>query len=222
MNDCILPELHPDLKPYLQGDELHHPFLQFEGGVWPALYHRINQCYQYKIQQLQSPKLLNEWESYLPHLSYLDRQIEFIKNELGRQDSEYFRIVGQIWTDTEGLGCTSSLMELLLSLPPLSSEQSLSSNVICMMTISEQEKFAKLSDEFTVYRGHHPRLLNGLSWTLDKNIALQYALGFQEKRNISIGVVRKTDIIACIDRWCENEIIVSTRLLRDIKTNDTD
>lgn len=221
MNNYILPKLHPDLKPYLQGDELHHPLLQLEGGVWPALYQRINQCYQHKIQQLQSTRLPNEWESYLQDLSHSDRQIEFIKNELGRQDPEYFRIVGQIWTDIEVFGCTSSVLESLLTLHPFSSERSLSSNVIHMMTISEQEEFAKLPDEFTVYRGHHPRLLNGLSWTLDKNIALQYALGFQEKRNISTGIVSKTDVVAYIDRWSENEIIVPTKLVRDIRTKAT-
>jgi hypothetical protein len=96
MDDYITPKLHSDLQPYLIGDELHHPLLEIDGGVWPGRYHRVNWMYDYKLQTSIDPKPPNEWQSYLPHLDLLDRQIEFIKNELGREDPEYFRLVGQL------------------------------------------------------------------------------------------------------------------------------
>ena len=200
MNNYIAPELHPDLRPYLQGDELHHPFLQLEGGVYPALYHRINQCYKYKIRQIDTPKQPNEWEAYLPHLAPSDRQVEFIKNEFGRQDPEYFRMVGQIWTDPESFGCTSSVIETMIYMDRLKPSHLFHANVFHIMTVTEQQKLSNLPDELTIHRGHHPRLLNGVSWTIDRNVALQYAIGFPEKRNISMGIVSKTDVIAFIDR----------------------
>jgi hypothetical protein len=219
VNEYIPPLLHPDLQPYLQGDELYHPLLEIDGGVCPALYRRVNQIYKYKKRRPTNPEPLNEWQSYLPHLSSIDRQVEFIKHEFGREDPEYFQIVGQIWTDFEILGCSSSWLELLLNFEPLRQpERKLSPNVIHMMTSSEREKLAQLPDRFTVYRGHHDRLLHGISWTIDRNIALEYAIGAYGERSISTGTVMKTSVIAVIDRWGESEIIVPTNFISDIET----
>jgi hypothetical protein len=214
-----LPQLHLDLQPYLEQDELSHPLLTIDGGVYPALYQRVNQVYQYKQRMVSNPAPPNEWQSYLPHLAITERQIEFIKHEFGREDPEYFKIIGQIWTDFEILGCTSSWLELLLNLEPLRQpDRKLSSNVIHMMTGSEQEKLARLPDRFTVYRGHDDRLLHGMSWTIDRDIALQYAIGRPGDRSISTGTAIKTSVIALIDRWSESEIIVPSNFVRDIYT----
>jgi hypothetical protein len=103
-----LPQLHLDLQPYLEQDELSHPLLTIDGGVYPGLYQRINQVYQYKRRIAVNPEPPNEWQLYLPHLPVTERQVEFIKHEYGREDPEYFKIVGQTWTDFETIGCTSS------------------------------------------------------------------------------------------------------------------
>jgi hypothetical protein len=214
-----LPQLHLDLQPYLEQDELSHPLLTIDGGVWPALYQRINQVYQYKQRTDSNPELPNEWQSYLPHLAMAERQIEFIKHEFEREDPEYFKIVGQIWTDYEILGCTSSLLELLLKIEPFHQpNRTLSANIIHMMTESEQAKFARLPDRFTVYRGHDNRLLQGISWTIDRDIALQYAMGLLGERSISTGTAIKASVIAFIDRWFESEIIVPSNFVREIST----
>jgi hypothetical protein len=219
VNEYTPPLLHPDLQPYLQGDELYHPLLEIDGGVCPALYRRINQMYEYKQRTVTNPEPLNEWQSYLPDLSSIERRIEFLKSEFGREDPEYFQIVGQIWTDFELLGCTSSWLELLLNIEPLRQpDLKLPANVIHMMTSSEQEKFTQLPDRFTVYRGHHDRLLHGISWTIDRKIALEYAIGSHGERSISTGTAMKSSVIAVIDRWGESEIIVPTNFLSDIDT----
>jgi hypothetical protein len=65
---------------------------------------------------------------------------------------------------------------------------------------------------------YHPQLLNGFSWTIDLQIALQYAYGLCAPRFISTGMVSKKSVVAFIDRWNESEILVSTRFVRDINT----
>jgi hypothetical protein len=65
---------------------------------------------------------------------------------------------------------------------------------------------------------HHPRLRNGISWTIERNIALQYALGWHKNSQISTGIISKKSVIAVIDRWHESEVIVPTRLVREIDT----
>jgi hypothetical protein len=87
-----------------------------------------------------------------------------------------------------------------------------------MMTESEQEKLARLPDRFTVYRGHHDQLLHGISWTINRDVALQYAIGLPGDRSISTGTAIKTSVIAFIDRWFESEIIVPSNFVRDIST----
>jgi hypothetical protein len=213
-------QLHPELQPYLDRDEgtIEHPIYRCE-FVHPAIYHRINLVYESKKQKIDrmssSP---NEWESYLPHLSPSDRLLEVFKNEYMRTDPAYFKIVGQIWTDRELIGQTSSTLEVLLGIERFSGNRDRSPNIIYMMTELEQQHLTDLPDEFRIYRGHHERLLNEISWTLDLNIAGQYAVGWDEERKISTGIVSKQDVIAFVDRWQESEIIVPTRVVRNIET----
>jgi hypothetical protein len=134
-------------------------------------------------------------------LSPSDCLLEVIKNEYIRTDSVYFKIVGQILTDHELLGQTSSTLEVLLGIERFSGNRDRSPNIIYMMTEVEQKSLANLPDEFRIYRGHHERLLNEISWTLDMNVAGQYAIGWEEERKISTGIVSKQDVIAFIDRW---------------------
>ncbi|PSB59508.1 hypothetical protein [Chamaesiphon polymorphus] len=182
-------------------------------------YHRINLVYEskkHKIDRLASQP--NEWQSYLPHLSPRDRLLEVFKNEYMRTDPTYFKIVGQIWTDRELVGHSSSTIEVLLGIERFSAHRDRSPNIIHMMTEVERQKLADLPDEFRIYRGHDERLLNEISWTLDLNVAGQYAVGWKEKRQISTGIVSKQDVIAFIDRWQESEIIVPARVVRNIET----
>jgi hypothetical protein len=219
INKFKLPELHSDLRNYLQGDELCHPLIQVEGLI-PALYRRANQVYKQRQQQISKhePQPQNEWARYLPHLSLTERQIQFIINESGKQDPAYFRTIGQIWTAPEPLGCTSGFLELLLGIHPSKPTQTFSPNVLHIMTLAEQQQLAKLPEKLTVYRGHHERLLNGISWTMNCNIALQYAVGWPEHRFISVGIVNKSSVIALIDRWSETEILAPTSAVQDIVT----
>lgn len=215
-----LPNLHIDLQPYLYGDELCHPLLTLEGGVHPRLYPRINKLYLHRKTQQSESVILNEWQTYFPHHTNYDRLTKFIKLETGRADfprpyPEYYRTIGQIWTDIELLAQTSSFLELMLG---IDSGKPLSNLTCHIMTSTEQRKYAEIPNEFIVFRGHDRRLLKGVSWTMDCNVALQYAVGCPTKAAISVGKVNKSEVIAFIDRWEENEIIVPSSAVENINT----
>jgi hypothetical protein len=213
-------QLHPELQPYLNRNEgtIEHPIYHCD-FVHPTFYHRINLVYESKKHKVdRSPSSPNEWESYLPHLSPRDRLLAVFKNEYMRIDPAYFKIVGQIWTDRELVGHSSSTIEVLLGIERFSANRDKSPNIIHMMTEVERQKLANLHDEFRIYRGHDERLLNEISWTLDLNVAGQYAICGEGERQISTGIVSKQDVIAFIDRWQESEIIVPTRVVRNIET----
>jgi hypothetical protein len=220
IGNYILPKLHIDLQPYLSEDELHHPLVSLDGGVYPRLYKRINKLYFHKIEQTIKRFSPNEWQSFLPHLPDHERISEFVRQEMGRTDfprktPQYFQLIGQIWTDPECLGQSSSFLEVMLG---ISDRQLISENVHNMMTPTEKDKLSKLPEEFTVFRGHAEPLLNGISWTINLDIALQYAIGCPRKSLISIGTARKSKVIAFIDRWNEDEIIIPSSSVDDIKT----
>jgi hypothetical protein len=96
--------------------------------------------------------------------------------------------------------------------------QPLSEHVHHMMTQDEKDKLSKLLSELIVFRGHAESLLKGISWTLSHEIALQYAIGSPLKSSFSVGTVKKTEVIAFIDRWDEDEIIIPFNSVSNIKT----
>jgi hypothetical protein len=216
----VLPQLHPDLQPYVDRDELHHPLLDLDGGVYPRIYGRINKLYARRIERSIGSFIPTEWDSLFSHLKDSERIEAFTRQEMQRSDfpantPEYFKIIGQIWTDPECLAMTSSFLELMLG---IMHGRSIDPNVCEMMTPIERDKLSQLPTEFTVFRGHADSLLNGISWTTNINIALQYAIGSPLKSSISIGTANKSAVLAVIDRWDEDEIIIPSSSIEKIDT----
>ncbi|UJB70988.1 hypothetical protein HRE53_08145 [Acaryochloris sp. 'Moss Beach'] len=221
-----LPNLHPDLQPYQFEDELHHPLLNYECGVYPRVYGRINTIYQYRKTKAASKLEPNLWQSYYPHLDVTERLHKFIIEEMAKpdfpkRDPDFFKLLSQIWTDkdTEAWGQSSGFLELLLG---IADGMPLSKHARHMMTSTEQDKLAALPDELTVFRGHAHPLLQGISWTLKLDVALLFAVGNPLQSSVSIGTVQKSDVIALIDRWDEDELIVLTRDVYEVETHPID
>lgn len=219
-----LPSLHPDLQPYQFKDDLHHPLVTYEGGVLPRFYARINKVYQDQKAKHTIDLGLNWWQSYYPHLEVVERVLKFYieesdKPDFPERDPEYFKMVGQIWTNPDSLGQSSSFLELMLG---HMTGMPLSKHAHHMMTPTEQDKLAVLPGELTVFRGHAHPLLQGISWTLKLDVALLFAVGSPLQSSVSIGTVQKSDVIALIDRWDEDELIVSTRDVYEIETHPID
>lgn len=215
-----LPTLHPDLQPYLQGDELQHPLVSVDGGVYPRNYGRINQLYAYKQQQSRQSRLPNRWQSYYPDLPPFERISKFQmeeteKSEFPRQDPDFYQLLGQIWTDPEMLGPSSSFLEFILG---IMFGMPLSQHVYHLMTPSEQQKLASMSPTFQVFRGHDNRFLGGISWTLSLDVALLYSVGCPDQASVSVGTVNRSEVIAFIDRRQEDEVIVPSRSVSNIET----
>ena len=221
IDEYTLPILHHELQPYLHDDSINHPLLNIDGGVHPRLYNRINRLYIYTKEKKQKNIKPNQWQSFLPNLSEQDRVMEFTIQEMKRKDfpgknPDYYKILGQIWTDLEHIACSSSFLESMLGY--FDDKKVSNEYAHYMMTPAERNIFSQLPNKFTVFRGHGDPLLNGISWTTNINIALQYAIGSSLKSSISVGKVQKSDIMAFIDRWNEDEIIVSSKLVNDIQT----
>lgn len=72
-----------------------------------------------------------------------------------------------------------------------------------LMSEKEQETFNSLPEYITIYRGtKYDEGIPRLSWSLEKNIAMNYYQGRLFK-----AIVKKEEIIACFSDDCENEIL---------------
>ena len=194
IDEYSLPTLHHELEPYLHEYQINHPILKID--VSPIIYNRINKLYIYKKENKQKAIKPNQWQLFLPHLPSHERMAQFTIQEMERKDfpgenPDYYKMLGQMWTDEECLGESSPFLELMLGMDnEISNEYA-----HYMMTLTEKNILSQLPNKFTVFRGHADPLLNGISWTTNINIALQYAIGSPLKSSISVGKVQKSDII---------------------------
>lgn len=91
------------------------------------------------------------------------------------------------------------------------------SNKQCLMNEYDYKKYMELPNEIIVYRGvDTKRASKGLSWTLDRNVAIWFSNRF--KSNSSKGIVLKANVtkdkcLAYFNERNEREIVVDTRKL---------
>jgi hypothetical protein len=78
------------------------------------------------------------------------------------------------------------------------------------MNEREREMFARLPDRFTVYRAEQPDKPNGLSWTLSRKIAEEFAetfIGVGQPRRVVSREVSKSQVFARISGR-EKEVLI--------------
>jgi hypothetical protein len=76
------------------------------------------------------------------------------------------------------------------------------------MSKENQEAFDSLPDKVEVYRGTTEKYDNGLSWTLNEDIAEFFATRFEEYGEVISKVVDKEDIVAYYGDRDEQEVII--------------
>lgn len=197
-------QLHPDLADCIQksvmGKIIKHPLIILPYTEGQNAF--INTNYDLKVKKLQEALDSKNWNFYvfLHERPFRIKALLKIKENLNNK--EYWELLGQIWIDSENLWEYSLLMNSLLSVPD-SHE---------MMTVEEQEFLNSLPDRFVVYRGViNKKLTKGFSWTLSPWKAKWFSARFVEVSHYKVikGVVNKKDVIACLLRRNEFEIVVN-------------
>jgi hypothetical protein len=80
------------------------------------------------------------------------------------------------------------------------------------MTPKELEHLAMLPDEIKIYRGYDRALSRaGISWSMSKMIASQYAKRFKSKK-LAQGLVKKADVVGYITARGHHEIVLRSEL----------
>lgn len=200
------PPLHTDLTECLRGRSLQHPLIQFE-DAWPAFYSRLNQLYEHRLRKLRGEHTPNEWDRFHPELSPSERVYCLFEP---RDTPEYYRLFGQMWTDPELPQHSSTLIGCAVCWSH--------ANISHLMTAAERAIVAALPKSVRLYRGHAAPLRDHWSWTLDREIALRWAIGLPNFGWLSTGIVAKDRLLAFFDRRGEREVLVDSSDLVDIET----
>lgn len=201
-------ELHPDLAAAyrpdpLLGGTINHPLLVQVLHV-PMLNRLVNRCYLQSLQQLKAARKSENWERYIfIHARPYRAQalMEVLREVL--QKPRGWKIIGQVWTDSEYPGVNLSFWSDIFSRPDAGK----------MMDAKERKRFQALPDKVRIYRGAKVRKFRGLSWTLDKKVAEKFALRHGcEGRVVGKTICPWRDAVAYLDHRSEEEIILQPRL----------
>ena len=198
-------DLHPDLVPYVSdgplGKQLRHPLvyqIAMTGNGWANAY------YLQKVGDVKKTLENKKYDSFvwLHERPYRIEAFQEIEHLLS--DTAYWKLLSEIWTDTENQWQNHEEWKELLS--------SARSSRHYLMNEEEFNLLQSLPDEVTIYRGCQPGINeNGLSWTTDKAKAEFFAKRFSKEGIILEKTISKSDIIALLTGRGESEVIYEER-----------
>lgn len=213
-------DLHPDLVPHLHdgpvGQMLHHPL------IINIIHHemdnaRSNAFYLRKREAVEKALAEGDYERYvfLHERPYrLNAFLDAIERGAAEDATQYWDILGGIWTDSENIHEHYEDWEFLWDYDVPGREQ--------VMNEQEREALAALPDKLEVYRGiGHKEYVDGFSWTVDKDKAIWFARRFAgtggRQPYLVTGTVSKEDVLAHFLGRGEAEIVALPEHVQDKK-----
>lgn len=201
-------DLHPDLQRAVEHHEnlgpcIKHP-LVFSMMHSPFQNAFVNQMYAQKKKAVDDAWNENRWGSFVFLHERPYRLEAFLEAADHMSDEDYWKILGDIWTDSENIWQNYDEWAEALSADRADRKG--------MMDDDERKFLADLPDSFTIYRGvndDHGHL--GFSWSLSEERATWFAKRFESHRGEAMLIaaeVKKTDVIAYFDGRGEEEIVV--------------
>lgn len=194
-----MTKLHPDLVPYLQPDGLFHPVVY-------SLCHtddrneQINKFYEYKLTKIKESLNQQDFNTYIFMHERPHRIQAFIDIMENLSDTDYWKLLALVYTDSENIWQhKSALCALLGSVRPHSD---------AFMDDDERAVYAALPDQVTIYRGYNHRNARSFSYTLDYKQAYWFANRFGSVGKVKTITVSKSDILGYKDDRSEKEIVL--------------
>ena len=188
------------------------PYLEQSGEGWMMLRHPLvyqvpffsngsaNAYYQQKRNAVEKATGDKNYKQFVWLFERPYRLEAFTKIADKLSDTDYWKLLSDIWVDTENqYAHLEEWKKLLASKRP---------NRHYMMTEEEDNILRALSQEVTIYRGCQKGINeDGLSWTLDKSKAKFFANRFGKKGIILERTISKNDIVAVLLGRGESEVV---------------
>jgi hypothetical protein len=216
-NDRALERLDPDLLPYvcqggLRDPLLHHPLVI--QGYAEAQNKSINDLYHHKKQACEAARASGDWSQFidLHERPYRCSAFKAVMDQM--TDTEYWTLLGDIYTDSENLSQWSADLRTLLGSPRAEREQ--------FMPEADRDELGKIVArgwEITAYRGYSMRKLRGWSWTVSKARAVWFARRSTDRgARVAEATVRTVDIIAYLGERGEQELVLDPTRIKVTRT----
>lgn len=173
-----------------------------------------NALEEYKKQIKVNIKDINSLFMYLGNQYYL-AFINYAYLYGGFTQREAIKLILKYWTDVESVNNDANLSkEDLLSI-------FLNSKSIDYLSKENLKFYNSLPDEVVIYRGVYEnapeKIINGFSWTINKEIANRFANRYHNTGNIYQAIINKKDVLAVAKERNEEEIIVNYKKLQNVK-----
>lgn len=200
-------ELHPELKQRLFESFGGFPYISHPlvtGIFLEGLAENYNQQLLSKRSYLQKCFDTKNWNQYVFTHERPYRLNAFVEIQKHLTDTEYWKLLGRIWSDSENIWQEKSAWKRCLKSKRQGRE--------FFMSERDRNFLKSLPDELTIYRGYTKGCnRDGFSYTLSRDKAVWFSNRFQNKKlkaGLITRVVRKEDVFAYIDSRNEKEIII--------------
>ncbi|SIO47578.1 hypothetical protein SAMN05443247_05931 [Bradyrhizobium erythrophlei] len=192
--------LDPDLEEYREGEQVWHPILYAS----ICGHNGVASCnHLYRAKQLAVDKAFKggDWIKYifLHERPYRLDAFEFIEDGLG--DAEYWKLLARIWRDSESIFANCEIWERLWNSDRTEKQEA--------MNNCDQDVFARLPAELTIYRGISgcQGAIGGLSWTLSREKALWFAMRRDREAHLITATAAKESVHAYLNTRNEQEVV---------------
>jgi hypothetical protein len=202
--------LHPDLEDYADREGVWHPLVYTPGNPddFPdALVETVNAAYEARKAAAEKALADADWHSYLFIHERPFRLELLLEIEGGLSDEEYWRLLGEVYTDSENIHQMRDLWAVALASPRGSRDH--------FMPPADRARFRELPDQVKVFRGFAGEGGEaGWSWSTDSARAAWYARRSALMRAgtapyLASAVVGRDDNVAIMGERGEAEVILS-------------
>lgn len=222
MNDNgIIEQLHSDLRRYVArrppfGLELNHPLVNFKfldkelplsvELPFKSMAEVANHSYEQKRRQVAKAIEADDWMTFVL-LHERSWRLPALLDAIEQHDWNLRRlwpVVGHVWIDTESVRYHNEHWREIWS--------TTCSRRKFAMEAKDRAKLRRMPDELIVWRGvSHKGAVRGLSWTLDRDMAVWFAnrtSSGRAPRFLVEGRIRKADVCAYFTGRNESEVVV--------------
>lgn len=205
MNEELIPELQPYLEDGVLGKQIRHP-LVYQVPLWSN--GSANRMYEQKKRELRIAKKEKQWSRFVFLHERPYRLQAFLEIQDQLSNTAYWRLLADIWVDTENSWQNKSKWQKLFNSPRPHSNY--------LMNETEYNFLLSLPEEITIYRGCSAHNEDGLSWTFSKEKAEFFAHRWDITRDDGKGIkgkvierkVQVSDIRAIFFGRGESEVIL--------------
>ena len=210
MHPQALLKLHPHLRPCLGMTEygwvLDHPLMRLM-SFGPEMVEKANSDYVVLRKRLDESVAAKDWDTFMFLHARPHRPATLASMAPQLSDHDYWRLLGAVYIDAEGVGADKRLWRRLLTAKRPGRE--------CMMTPEERQTLASMPDPITVYRGYgNAASAMGWSWTTDRAKAEWFARRSGSKRpGVTTGEIDKVNVVAYLTQRKESEIVADPKCI---------